>query len=410
MRPSELLKILGEPGTGAPLDFRASAYAGDEPYSGALFNAVGLCVGVLTNFQFDFLSRSSFQNFRPTQFPPTRHKAMLPKRVDVPLDSSRIVYAGETVNIGGRLMGINGTNSADKISIHSAAAGLDLQFYSHGWSGRANIYIDGKLYETVDLFNLENSIPHTVRLDLKARTGSQIDILSDLVANAGSMGRQIILERVFELDGTLVEPKFSEQAERNYGGEFKSRFFEILRALPVNAVVLDVGGGKRAIDDQRYVNLEYSRYEEPAVFGDGKKLPFRSSSVDFVYTAAVLEHINDPLLVGAEIYRVLKPGGWVLANSAFMQPVHSEGQHFFNATCYGIREIFRDFPEGSVSWEGGLFDMLEWIVNISGVKSKAQEDELDAFMRFAKKFDKLVTYDRLMYIASGVWFEGQKPL
>ena len=44
------------------------------------------------------------------------------------------------------------------------------------------------------------------------------------------------------------------------------------------------------------------------MYGDATKLPFRNESVDFVYTAAVLEHVRNPLIVGSEISRSQE--GW----------------------------------------------------------------------------------------------------
>jgi hypothetical protein len=92
-----------------------------------------------------------------------------------------------------------------------------------------------------------------------------------------------------------------------------------------------------------------------------------------------------------------------------MQPVHSEGQHFFNATPYGIREIFKLFPEGEVSWEGSFSDLIAWVGSASGVEARATESEYSDFISRARALDQLVTYEKLMYIASGVWFDARKP-
>jgi len=45
------------------------------------------------------------------------------------------------------------------------------------------------------------------------------------------------------------------------------------------------------------------------VIGDLEKMPFSSESFDVVLSLWVLEHLENPLKVLSEIYRVLKPGG-----------------------------------------------------------------------------------------------------
>jgi arabinofuranan 3-O-arabinosyltransferase len=51
--------------------------------------------------------------------------------------------------------------------------------------------------------------------------------------------------------------------------------------------------------------------EDCIVEGIGEKLPFESASADLVVTMQVLEHVDDPERVMAEVDRVLRPGGKV---------------------------------------------------------------------------------------------------
>ena len=91
----------------------------------------------------------------------------------------------------------------------------------------------------------------------------------------------------------------------------------------------------------RYINLDYSDYAEPDLIGDATQLPLRDGVVDAVYSSGVFEHLRDPLGAGAEVARVLKPGGKAVIDWAFMQPIHAEGLHFYNATPWGVELAFR---------------------------------------------------------------------
>ena len=77
--------------------------------------------------------------------------------------------------------------------------------------------------------------------------------------------------------------------------------------------------------------------------GDAHHLPFRDSTFDRVFAFNVFEHLADPKAAAREIHRVLKPGGRVIIHTAFLQSLHEEPNHFYNATEYGVRRWFADF-------------------------------------------------------------------
>ncbi|MGE9807694.1 class I SAM-dependent methyltransferase [Janibacter sp. G1551] len=87
--------------------------------------------------------------------------------------------------------------------------------------------------------------------------------------------------------------------------------------------VLDVGAGqeqfgRRFVDrGARYVAVDLERESlDPgpghgAVVGRGEHLPFPDASFDIVMSNNVMEHVTQPGVLGAEMLRVVKPGGLV---------------------------------------------------------------------------------------------------
>jgi SAM-dependent methyltransferase len=59
--------------------------------------------------------------------------------------------------------------------------------------------------------------------------------------------------------------------------------------------------------------LENPFCDEALVMGPDNRLPLPDASVDIIFSHAVLEHVQDPASLVAEVQRVLKPGGWFAA-------------------------------------------------------------------------------------------------
>lgn len=61
----------------------------------------------------------------------------------------------------------------------------------------------------------------------------------------------------------------------------------------------------------RHLHLARARIGEAArvAYGDGRRIPFRDGSFDYVYSHGVLHHSDEPETIASEILRVLVPGG-----------------------------------------------------------------------------------------------------
>jgi SAM-dependent methyltransferase len=115
-----------------------------------------------------------------------------------------------------------------------------------------------------------------------------------------------------------------------------------LNALGDGAMVLDAGAGFRKLPYPNVVNLEIYDYPSTDILAVSEQLPFLDGCFDAVLSLAVLEHVRDPFLSAREIARVLKPSGKLFTIVPFLQAEHGYPSHYFNATRFGVRELFKD--------------------------------------------------------------------
>lgn len=144
------------------------------------------------------------------------------------------------------------------------------------------------------------------------------------------------------------------------------RFSDLLTHLPDGAVALDLGSGGRSHPD--IISMEYIQHPANSLRGDCLNLPFKDQSVDLILSQAVIEHVTDPSRAFEEMHRVLRPGGLLYAEIAFMQPVHQNPHHYFNVTPNGLRWLLRNWEileEGTV---GTGQEVLDWIGKAYGVR------------------------------------------
>jgi SAM-dependent methyltransferase len=118
--------------------------------------------------------------------------------------------------------------------------------------------------------------------------------------------------------------------------------------------VLDLGcgpGGSRAVfraerPDVRWTGLDVPGSPSPPPPGpdiqlyDGGRIPFADGTFDVVFCKQVLEHVDDPRLVLAEVARVLAPGGWFAGSTSAMEPFHARST--FGYTPYGLALLLRE--------------------------------------------------------------------
>jgi SAM-dependent methyltransferase len=134
-----------------------------------------------------------------------------------------------------------------------------------------------------------------------------------------------------------------------------------------NGAYLDLGCGLRDIvfDNCLYVEV-YPSVSADIVMTPNARLPIADESLDGLYCAAVLEHLENPFFTAAEIKRVVKTGGHIYIDWPFLQPVHGYPSHFYNATRMGLKRLFEDTFEieqlSTVQSQSATYT-LHWILN-----------------------------------------------
>jgi SAM-dependent methyltransferase len=121
--------------------------------------------------------------------------------------------------------------------------------------------------------------------------------------------------------------------------EATNAFNNIFENLSPHAICLAIGGGPRRHHPE-LINLNIGAFENVDIVADAYNLPYADESINAIYIEAVLEHLEFPEKAVKEIFRVLKKGGAVYADTPFMQDFHGYPNHFQNFTIEGHSRLF----------------------------------------------------------------------
>ena len=406
---ARLLAALACPFTNGPLEVVPFSLANGAIFEGAVFNRAGTRVARIANFQLDFVRLGEAGALEALR----RQTAAgeLPRQVDsapewrlVPHNSPDIAYSTPPLPVDNPE--IVAIDAAGSTIAFEASGPIELQFYAHPWSGLVEITF-GDTVQTVDLYRPHLASPRPLALDLgPARTRLQIRLTGQ--RNPVAFSAQCLFGGYTYPTGAQTPLRFVKRPKVR-GAPFGADFSRLLDFVPPDGILLDVGGGNRQIDDPRYINLDYADFVEPDLIADAMQLPLRDASVDAVYSTGVFEHIADPIRAGAEVARVLKPGGRATIGWAFMQPIHSEGHHFYNATPWGVEYAFKALKLTKM-WHTTSFEfLLRWGAQVSGLNAIVPASEIDAVCRTLNRWDQLIPEDKQPYMANSVWAEFEKP-
>jgi SAM-dependent methyltransferase len=132
----------------------------------------------------------------------------------------------------------------------------------------------------------------------------------------------------------------------------------------LKGALLDVGCGEMPFrplmgSGLSYIGIDVPRADDfgmrrnPDVIAfDGRAIPFPDASFDNVLCTEVLEHVEDPSRLVAEMLRVLRPGGTLLATVPFSARVNHAPYDYHRFTRFRLRSLFEDFAQVDIEERG----------------------------------------------------------
>lgn len=149
---------------------------------------------------------------------------------------------------------------------------------------------------------------------------------------------------------------------------FVDKFFYSNLKLIEKKTVVDIGGKKNKkrgffnVDNHAksviYVNID--KQTEPDIIADATNIPLENNSVDTVIMGEVLEHLAEVGDALKEAYRLLKPGGKLIATIPFMLGVHADPHDYGRYTDYYWKYIAEknNFNVEKIEPQGTIFAVL----------------------------------------------------
>lgn len=192
----------------------------------------------------------------------------------------------------------------------------------------------------------------------------------------------------------------------------------VLNKIGENGIVLDFGAGNTQKEylKRNICYLDVQQYQYTDIVCSTEKLPFPDNCFDGIISHAVFEHLANPFITAKELYRILKPGGLIFIDTAFLQPLHADPSHYFNMTIHGLRQILSDFEEinsGIFPHHYPSYSMMMLIQTIwPHVKQTEWQERLADWHAFlvqeGDNLDMVLGEKGREILAAGVFFEGKK--
>ena len=109
--------------------------------------------------------------------------------------------------------------------------------------------------------------------------------------------------------------------------------------------IMDLGCGNTPQIIENLIKFDMFAMPNVEVVGDAEKMPFKKQSFSLIFSSSAFDHFRNPFLVADNAHEALIDNGILYVESGFMQPWHTNQNHFFNMTKPGIEEMFYKFEK-----------------------------------------------------------------
>jgi SAM-dependent methyltransferase len=167
-------------------------------------------------------------------------------------------------------------------------------------------------------------------------------------------------------------PKWIKERIEVYDYPLKQFVSQTAMKMAPNARLLDAGAGegqyRKQFSHTRYTGVDLAigdtswNYSNLDAIASMTALPFAQGTFDAVLCTQVLEHVQEPYLVLAELYRTLKPGGRIFLTGPQSWHQHQKPHDYYRYTAFGFKYLLEKsgFQVEKVTPMGGYFWFLSF--------------------------------------------------
>lgn len=142
--------------------------------------------------------------------------------------------------------------------------------------------------------------------------------------------------------------------------------------------------------EKKYIGCDIQMGTGVDIVADAHNLPFPDNSVGTVILLETLEHIENPIKVMEEVYRVLRGDGVVVMSSAMNFNIHNYPSDYWRFTPQGFALLLKNFSIRIFGSQGNLANP-HTVLGI-GIKNSVSEKNLEIFKNFCETFSRELRY------------------
>lgn len=193
---------------------------------------------------------------------------------------------------------------------------------------------------------------------------------------------------------------------------------KVLSDIKFYGKVLDVGGKKEnkrgtfrppldKIESWEYLNIDEST--NPDYLCSADNIPVDDNTFDIVMLAEVIEHLENPIAVLNECYRVLKKDGKIVVTIPFLNALHADPYDFQRWTDVKIENVFNKsgFKLINIKPMGGKVAVIYDLLNFSQTPTSFNTRILRKILKVISPIFKILDKPN-RFVTTGYFIEAKK--